>query len=78
MVDLGAGRKKSTDTIDDRVTLEMLKAPGDACQTGEAWARIYKPRITDAEQKLATEVGLAAFKFSRAKPRPLKNILARM
>lgn len=78
MVDLGAGRKKSDDTIDDRVTLEMLKAPGDSCKKGEAFARIYKPGATSAEHEHAAQVAAAAFKFSRAKPRPVKSIIARM
>jgi pyrimidine-nucleoside phosphorylase len=78
MVDLGAGRKKSADAIDDRVTLEMLKAPGEAVKKGEALVRIYRPGLTDEHKRLITSVGKTALKITTVKMKPLKNILARM
>lgn len=78
MVDLGAGRKKSSDVIDDRVTLEMLKAPGDACAKGEPLVRIYKPSLNGEHRELVRSVGKAALKITKAKTKPQKNILARM
>lgn len=78
LVDLGAGRKKSADTIDDRVTLEMLKAPGEPVKKGEALARIYKPDVSAADKKKIQETGTAALTISKSKPKALKNILARM
>ncbi|MBN8221874.1 MAG: thymidine phosphorylase [Spirochaetes bacterium] len=78
MVDLGAGRKKFVDPIDDRVTLEMLKAPGEAVKKGEALARIYKPGVSAAEKKQIQETGKTALSVTKTKPKPVKNILARL
>jgi thymidine phosphorylase len=78
MVDLGAGRKKSSDPIDDRVTLEMLKAPGEPIKKGEALARIYKPELSAAQKKQIQETGKTALLVTKTKPKPLKNILARL
>lgn len=77
MVDLGAGRKKSEDTVDDRVSLEMLLARGEACKKGSPILRIYKPDITAADRKHIDDVCKAAFKVSKTKVKPAKSILAK-
>ncbi|HRP70989.1 MAG TPA: hypothetical protein PLY93_15810, partial [Turneriella sp.] len=75
MVELGAGRKKSTDAIDDRVTLEMLKAPGTEIKKGDAMARIYKPRLSPHEKKQIDHAAKMAFSITKGKPKPIRNIL---
>lgn len=78
MVELGAGRKKSEDTIDDRVSLEMLKYRGEPCQKGDAVVRIYKPGLTAPDRKTIDSVLKSALKIGATKPKVVKNILARM
>lgn len=78
MVDLGAGRKKSTDAIDDRVSLEMLAAHGTECKKESAILRIYKPDLTDADRAQIQSVCEKALNVIKTKPKPQKQILARL
>jgi len=76
MVDLGAGRKRAADQIDDAVTLEILSAPhGDVIQ-GKPMLRIYKPGMTSSERNTIDEVFKTAINLSKARPRRMKNILS--
>lgn len=76
MVELGAGRRKSDDLVDDRVSLEMLNTRADRVNKGDPVFRIYKPGLTGAEREQIQATGQAALTISAAKPRPVKNILA--
>ncbi|MBV6493043.1 MAG: Thymidine phosphorylase [Turneriella sp.] len=78
MVDLGAGRKKSTDTIDDRVTLEVCKAPGEYVKKGDAIIRIYKPNVSKNEKEKIEKIGQSAFTISPKKQKAFINILERI
>ncbi|MFZ5627607.1 MAG: thymidine phosphorylase [Spirochaetota bacterium] len=78
MVELGAGRKKSEDAVDDRVSLEMMKFRGEPCNKGDALVRIYKPGISKAEQQVIDTVLKSALKVSAKKPKAAKNVLARL
>ena len=78
MVDLGAGRKKSTDNISDEVTLEMLKAPGEAVKKGDAIFRVFKHNLGKNDAALIDDVAKTAIALSAKKPRIGKNILARL
>ncbi len=78
MVDLGAGRKKSTDTVVDQVSLEMLKYPGEAVKKGESILRIYKEDLNANDRKQVDNICKTALKLSKARPKIAKNILARI
>jgi pyrimidine-nucleoside phosphorylase len=78
MVELGAGRKKSDDSIDESVSLEMLKHRGEVCKTSDAILRIYKPGLTQAERKMIDAVLKSALKIGATKPKSAKNILAKL
>ncbi len=78
MVELGAGRKKTEDAIDDRVSLEMLKHRGEQCSKGDALVRIYKPGISNADRKVIDTVLQGALKIKATKPKATKNVLAKM
>lgn len=78
MVELGAGRKKSEDSVDDRVSLEMLKHRGEPCKKSDAVVRIYKPGLTPADRKTIDSVLKAALKIGAARPKAAKNILAKL
>lgn len=78
MVELGAGRKKSEDSIDDRVSLEMLKYRGEPCSKGDALVRIYKPGLSSSDRRMIDTVLKAALKVSATKPKAARNILAKM
>lgn len=78
MVELGAGRRKSEDTVDDRVSLELLKHRGERCQRGDAVVRIYKPGLTPADRKAIETTLKDSLRVVAAKPKAAKNILARL
>ena len=78
MVELGAGRKKSEDSVDDRVSLEMMKYRGEQCNKGDALVRIYKPGISNADRKSIDTVLKSALKVGATKPKATKNVLAKM
>ncbi len=78
MVDLGAGRKKSTDSVMDQVSLEMLKYPGEAVKKGESLLRVYKVDLNAGDRKQIDLVCQSALKISKARPKLAKNILARI
>lgn len=78
MVDLGAGRKKSTDKVVDQVSLEMLKYPGEPIKKGESILRVYKEDLNASDRKQVDAVCKAALKIGKGKPKIAKNILARI
>lgn len=78
MVDLGAGRKKSTDTVVDQVSLEMLKYAGEPVKKGESILRVYKEDLNANDRKLVDSVCQTALKITKAKPKIAKNILGRL
>ncbi|GAB4424175.1 MAG: pyrimidine-nucleoside phosphorylase [Turneriella sp.] len=78
MVELGAGRKKSEDSIDDRVSLEMLRHRGEPCRKSDAILRIYKPGLTTADRRTIDAVLKTALKIGAARPKAARNILARL
>jgi pyrimidine-nucleoside phosphorylase len=78
MVDLGAGRKKSTDIVSDEVTLEMLAARGTQLRKGQPIMRVYKKEMSPEQKKQIDAVAAMAFAIGRARPKAAKNILARI
>lgn len=78
MVDLGAGRKKSTDAVIDQVSLEMLKFPGEAVKKGDSILRVYKEDLNGNDRKQVDLVCKTALKTGKTKPKIAKNILARI
>ncbi|MBS0617883.1 MAG: thymidine phosphorylase [Spirochaetes bacterium] len=78
MVELGAGRQRSADTIDDRVSLEMCATRGDAVDSQAPLCRIYKPHLSQPEREKVQHIATAAFTVSEIKPKAVKNILARL
>ncbi len=78
MVELGAGRKKTEDMVDDRVSLEMLKHRAEQCNKGDTLLRIYKPGLSAADRKTIDTVLQSALKISATKPKAAKNVLAKL
>lgn len=78
MVELGAGRRKSDDLVDDRVSLEMLCSRGDAVKKGDPVFRIYKPGLSESEREQINSAAQASLTVSASRPRAVKNILAIM
>lgn len=76
MVELGAGRRKSDDLVDDRVSLEMLQTRGGQVKKGDPLFRVYKPGLGDTDREQILSTGHAALTVSASKPRAVKNILA--
>lgn len=75
MVELGAGRKKTDDAIEDAVSLELLVAPASAVKAGQPILRIYKPNLNAKTKELIQQVLKEAVHIKKDKPKKLKNIL---
>ncbi|MCS6972009.1 MAG: thymidine phosphorylase [Turneriella sp.] len=78
MVELGAGRRRAEDSIDDRTTLEMLAWRGKKLAKNEPILRIYKAGFGTAERQLAMRVLNKALVIRRSPPPPQKVILTKI
>jgi thymidine phosphorylase len=67
VVGLGGGRQQASDTIDMRVGLSHVLAPGTAVQAGQALARVHAANA-DAAARAVHALGLAMSVVREAKP----------